>query len=214
MAPMAIRMRPDDVNGVNAAFGLRTGPRLSAPLRTATSAGFGPFRGDQASFNLEQWSAAYDLVFSKAITETTSLFLGGQGEIYYPVPLPGYGLYGGVSQFHRIGKLGIGPAVTVRGATDFGIGVVGGPGSILGAEASCSVGYADEALPFAIVPFYGMHAVWAGGKMTPSQYLGAAVAMQMKFRMVYFEVSGGFGRVFQDGVPSWNAPIIGLRVGH
>lgn len=215
MSPMAIRMGPSDMKGVNASFGLRSGPRLSSPVATPLAgAGTGTFVGDGATFNLAQWAPAYDLSISRGITDTTAIHFGGQGEVYYPFPLPAYGLYAGVSQYHTWGRFALGPAFTLRGATDFGIGAIGGPGTIAGAELACSVGVADEKAPFAIVPFYGLHAVLAGGGITPSHYVGAAVAMRAHYRSVYFEVSGGFGRVFQPNVANWNAPIIGLRVGH
>lgn len=217
MAPMAIRMGPSDMKGLNAAFGLRSGPRLSSPLASTGSPGSGlgtVFRGDAQTFNIAQWAPAYDIFISRGITETTAIHAGLQGEAYYPFPLPAYGLYAGVSQYHRFGKLGLGPTLTGRGATDFGIGVVGGPGSILGIEAACSIGVADEKLPFAIIPFYGLHTVYAGGQLTPSHYAGGVMALQAHFRSFFFEVTAGVGRVFQPDRPSWNAPIIGVRLGH
>lgn len=217
MAPLALRMGPSDMKAVNAAFGIRTGPRLSSSVAPVPPGGGSPFTftGDTAPFNLAQWAPAYDFVVSRGITETTAIHIGAQGEIYYPLPLPAYGVYAGVSQYHRFGRLGIGPTLTARGATDFGISFLSSPGSVVGGEAACSIGVADETLPFAIVPFYGFHGVFLNtGAIVPSHYAGATLALQRHFRSVYVEVTAGFGRVFQPGVRSWNAPIIGIRVGH
>jgi hypothetical protein len=216
MAPMAIRMGPSDMKNINAAFGLRAGPRLSASVSgPPPGGGIGTvFRGDNETFNIAQWAPAYDMFLSKGLTETTAIHIGAQGEVYYPFPLPAYGLYAGVSQYHRFGRLGIGPTLTARGATDFGIGLVGGPGTILGGEAACSIGVADDKLPFALIPFYGFHGVFARSTVTPSHYAGGVVALQAHFRSIFFEVTAGFGRVLQPGQKSWNAPIIGIRVGH
>lgn len=216
MSPMAIRMGPSDMKGLNGSFGLRTGPRLSSPLvpPASGSGGLGTFVGDGATFNLAQWAPAYDLSISRGITETTAIHVGGQGEMYYPFPLPAYGLYAGVSQYHRWGRFALGPSITGRGASDFGLGIVGGPGTILGGELSCSVGIADDKMPFAIVPFYGVHGVLANSTVTASHYAGAAMAIRAHYRAVYVEITGGFGRVFQANESSWNSPIIGVRVGH
>src|SRR3712207_5996911 len=93
MSPMAIRMGPSDMEALNASFGLRSGPRLSAPIAqpAGSSAGSGlgtAFIGDSATFTLARWAPAYDLMVSRGITETTAVFIGGQGEGYYPLPLP------------------------------------------------------------------------------------------------------------------------------
>ena len=215
---MAIRMGPSDMKAINASAGIRSGPRLSSPIAappgSGTSGGLGSFIGDTATFNLAQWAPAFDLVLSRAITETTAIHVGGQGEMYYPFPLPAYGLYAGVSQYHRFGKFALGPTLTARGATDFGIGIQGGPGSIVGGEVGCSFVLADEKLPIAIIPYYGYHAVFTNAAVTPSHYAGAVVAMQSHYRNIYVEITAGFGRVIQPGVRSWNSPILGIRVGH
>lgn len=174
----------------------------------------GSFSGDAATFNLVQWAPAIDAMISRAITPNTSLHVGLQGEIYLPIPLPAYGLYAGVSHYQRLGPIALGPALTVRGASDFGIALVGTSGSLVGSEVSCSIVIPGDDARLAFVPFYGAHLVYPRGASSEvGYYAGGAFAYQVALghSASYFELSAGFGRVFEPNVASWNAPIVGFR---
>jgi hypothetical protein len=218
VSPMVMRLGPGHPTESVFHGGLRSGPRLSAPLAALTSDPFAPqrFAGDRNSFSTQQWSMAYDLAVTKPLDERLSLHLGVQGEVYYPLPLPGYGVYGGVSSFYGTSEYGVAPALVVRGATDFGIHTRGGPGSILGAEASATLSLSPEKrVSLGLVPFFGIHQVFSRqDARATSLYYGAAVVMQLPVgRLDHVELSGGSGRVKSSGEASWNAPIIGARWG-
>jgi hypothetical protein len=218
LSPMVMRMGPGHPKDSYLQVGLRSGPRLSAPLAARTS--FNPdeqhFAGDNNSFSTRQWSVAYDLALSKPLTEKLSLHLGAQGEIYYPLPLPGYGLYGGVSTWFGGPTYGVAPALVVRGATDFGLNSRGGPGSIFGAEVASTFYFSpEERVALGVVPFLGVHQVFSREDTSATTlYYGAALVMQLPLgTRDRLEFSGGAGRVKASGEPSWNAPIMGGRWG-
>jgi hypothetical protein len=219
MSPMVIRLGPGNPTESFLQAGLRSGPRLSAPLSVRTNPDpfdSDTFAGDRSSFSTQQWSMAYDLALTRPLNERLSMHLGLQGEIYYPLPLPGYGVYGGVSSYYGTPEYGIAPALVVRGATDFGIDSRGGPGSILGAEASASMYFCPEQnVSLGLVPFFGIHRVFSReGASANSIYYGGAVVMSLPLsRQDRLEFSGGTGRVKSSGEASWNAPIIGTRWG-
>ncbi len=217
MSPMVIRMGPGTPDtGLQA--GLRTGPRLSAPIaaRNSLDPAEKNFPGDRSSFSTRQWSLAYDLALTRPLGEKLALHLGAQGEFYYPVPLPGYGLYAGLSSWYGTERLGVAPALVMRGATDFGLATRGGPGSILGLEASASLYFSpDKPVTLGLVPFLGLHEVFSHHEKVATLYYGAALVMQLPLgREDRLEFSGGFGRVKQKGEDSWNVPILGTRWRH
>jgi hypothetical protein len=214
VSPMVMRMGPGHPNDSLIQAGLRSGPRLSAPVaaRFDTSQ---PFSGDSNSFSTRQWSVVYDFALAKPLTEKLALHLGVTGEIYYPLPLPGYGLYMGLSSWYGTPTLGIAPSLVVRGATDFGLNSRGGPGSILGAETSLSF-YAspEERVCLGVVPFFGIHRVFSRDERATPLYYGAALVVQLPLgKTDQLELSGGAGQIKAPGEPSWNAPILGARWG-
>lgn len=212
VSPMVMRLGPGhpDKNLIQA--GLRSGPRLSAPL-AARFDGTQPFAGNGASFSPQQWSIAYDFAVQKPITEKLALHLGVNGEIYYPLPLPGYGVYLGLSSWYGTPTFGVAPSVVLRGATDFGLDTRGGPGSIFGAETSLAI-YAspEERVCLGIVPFLGIHRVSSQNERATPLFYGAAAVVQLPLGKVdQFELSGGAGRVKAAGEKGWNSPILGGR---
>jgi hypothetical protein len=215
VSPMVIRMGPGHPENSLIHVGLRSGPRLSAPLAARINPGE-TFSGDQNSFSTRQWSVAYDLAVTKPLTEKLSLHLGVNGEIYYPLPLPGYGVYLGLSSWYGTPTIGIAPSIVLRGATDFGIESRGGPGSIAGAETSAALYFSpEERVSLGLVPFLGIHQVFARQDMNATTlYYGGALVMQLPLgRADRLEFSGGFGRVKAREEPGWNAPILGARWG-
>jgi hypothetical protein len=217
MSPMVMRLGPGQPENSLLHAGLRAGPRLTAPLaaRTSRDGTAQSIPGDSSSFSTQQWSVAYDLALTKPLGERLALHLGLQGEFYYPVPLPGYGLYGGVSTWYGTPSFGVAPSIVVRGASDFGIKTRGGPGTILGAETSASFYFSpEERVAVGLVPFFGLHEVFSRGEQSSTLYYGGALVMQMPLgKTDRLEVSGGFGRVKERGEASWNAPILGARWG-
>src|SRR5687767_9983292 len=109
LAPTIIRVSPGDPTKTSGMIGVRTGPRISVPLAATNSFSGARFHGDSNSFSPPQLSVAYDLGLVKPINASTALHAGAQGEFYYPFPLPGYGVYGGVSHVFRVGNLIITP---------------------------------------------------------------------------------------------------------
>ncbi|MDY7228302.1 hypothetical protein [Hyalangium rubrum] len=217
VSPMVMRLGPGPSSGSSVHGGIRSGPRLSAPVaaRTGSDNSGVPFGGDQASFSTRQWSMAYDFAVTRHFNEKLSMHLGVNGEIYYPLPLPGYGVYGGLSTWYGTEQLGIAPAVVVRGATDFGIETRGGPGSILGAEASSALYFCPEPrVALGLVPFFGVHQVFNEAESNTALYYGGALVFQIPLGKVdKIEFSGGFGRANVLSEASWNVPIVGARWG-
>lgn len=213
LAPTIIRVTPGDPTKTSGMIGVRTGPRVSVPLAT-TGSFSGGFAGDSNSFSVPQLSVAYDLGLTKPVTRWTALHVGAQGEFYYPFPLPGYGVYGGISHLIQVGSLVVTPAVAVRGATDFGLSSIGGPGTFAGGEASMSIAWRpEEKVAIGIVPFVNVQHLWTAGTETNAVYAGAVLVGHIETSVDTYELMGGFGRVFMPNVSSWNAPIIGLRAG-
>lgn len=217
VSPMVMRLGPGHPSKSTLHGGIRSGPRLSAPVAARTSLDFPQegFGGDQSSFSTEQWSMAYDLAITKPLNEKLALHLGVNGEIYYPLPLPGYGVYGGLSTWVGSEELGISPALVVRGATDFGIDTRGGPGSILGTEVSTALYFCPEPrVSLGLVPFFGVHQVFNRGESATSLYYGGAMVFQLPLgKKDRLEFSGGFGRAHVLGEAEWNVPILGTRWG-
>jgi hypothetical protein len=213
ISPMVIRMNPRPDGKTSTMVGVRTGPRLSAPLSTVASAPFTGFEGDRAPFAMPQMGLAYDLGVTWPVSADDAIHLGGSGELYYPFPLPAYGVYGGYSHFFRSGAAGIAPAVVFRGATDLGTSI-GGPGTIVGAELSTSLSYEpEERISLALVPFVGMHRLFSGPTTEVVTYTGGAMAVRIQDATTLIEITGGFGRVFAGNRESWTAPILGVRAG-
>jgi hypothetical protein len=215
MSPMVMRLGPGHPSETTLHGGIRSGPRLTAPIAARTT--FDPsestFAGDASPFSTRQWSMAYDFALSKPLSETVAMHLGIQGEIYYPLPLPGYGLYGGLSSWFGSREFGVAPAVVVRGASDFGIDTRGGPGGMFGAEASAAFYFCPEPkVSLGLVPFFGAHRVFHREERATALYYGGAIVFQLPIgRLDRLELSGGFGRADVQGEASWNVPILGTR---
>jgi hypothetical protein len=212
MSPMIIRMDPATAGQSTVMLGVRSGPYLSEPL----SAGGGP-ANDANAFATSQWSpVSYDLSLTRRLNAVWAFHVGGQGAFAYPVPIPGYGLYAGVSALFRAGPFSFAPAVAARGATDFGIRSVGGPGSIVGGEATLTLALSPEPdLSIGLIPFAGIHQVWSDAGNDVAYYYGAVAAVTLKLGPNFLEVSGGAGRAVLPGTTSdgWTVPITGVRVG-
>jgi hypothetical protein len=213
LSPMVMRLGPGTPDRAFFQAGLRGGPRLSAPFDSREDSG--GFEGNDTSFSLQQWSFAYDMALTQPLNERLFLHMGVQGEFFYPVPVPGYGLYGGFSTYVGNPRWGLAPALVLRGATDFGIGSVGGPGTLLGAESSLALSLNPEpGISLGVVPFFGIHRVYSGPTTATALYYGAALALQLPLGpRGRLELSGGFGRAKSGSANTWNAPIAGARWG-
>lgn len=212
VSPMVMRLGPGRQDASTIQAGLRSGPRLSSPLAARFDSSE-PFSGNGNSFSTRQWSVAYDFAVQKPLSEKLALHLGVNGEIYYPLPLPGYGVYLGLSSWYGTPKFGVAPAVVLRGATDFGLETRGGPGSIVGAETSLTF-YAspEERVCLGLVPFLGIHRVFSQSERATPLFYGAAAVVQLPLGATdRFEMSGGAGRVKASGEQGWNSPIFGAR---
>ncbi len=218
MGPMVMRMGPGRPDQNVMQLGMRSGPRLSAPV-----VGSQPnlpsgdrFRGDESSFFPQQWGMAFDAALTIPLSERLHLHTGMQGEMFLPVPLPAYGLYAGASYYVGSEQWGLAPAMAVRGASDFGlVNSRGGPGSFFGAEVSCALTMQPEKnVSLGLVPFASWHSVVAGGRTEQALYYGGVVAARVSWGGLNdLEVSGGFGRAKVGKGVSWNVPIMGARGG-
>ncbi|MFP2912575.1 hypothetical protein ACLESD_47690 [Pyxidicoccus sp. 3LFB2] len=216
LSPMGVRLVRGDPSHTTTRAGLRTGPRLSVPLQAPED-----FRGNSAPFHSPQWSVAYDADVRFPLGGGTGLHLGFQGEVgcdeveaTCPVPVPGYGLSMGLSHYFGFGDVSIAPAVTLSGATDFGLTSLGGPASVLGAEASASLGVRMDDTVVGVVPFLGVHQVIIGDQTTTATYGGMALAAHFELgNGEFLELTTGAGRVDMRGVEPWWAPIFGIRGG-
>lgn len=216
LGPMVMRLGPGNPEQRLWQVGVRTGPRLTASLAGENDFD-DPFHGDANVFNTQQWGIAYDAAVTFPLTQRLSLHTGAQGEFFLPLPVPGYGLYAGASYYVGSERLGLAPALSLRGASDFGLrGAKGGPGSILGAEATCAFSVQPESgVSFGVVPFFGWNQVFVPGQNMSALYFGAVVAARVSVGggVDHLELSGGFGRARTDNGTSWNVPIMGVRGG-
>lgn len=210
MSPSIIRVGAGEPFKGRALLGLQTGPRLSAPYSTTGSS----FVGDRNSFAIPQFSFAYDLDGELPIDEAFSLHGGLQGEFYYPFPLPGYGVTVGASYRKAFGRFSISPALAMSGATDFGIGAIGGPGTIASGELTTNFAVeTEDGSVIGFVPFVGIHRIYATGADTPTLFTGFTFVLHVGSGRSRLQAMGGFGRVFTPDVPSWNVPILGAHAG-
>ncbi len=102
LSPMVMRLTPNDLprGEGHGTLGLRTGPRLATPLYAERLNGATTtFPGDRNIFAPPQWGLAYDVGTAIPFENELALHVGVQGEFLYPLPLPAYGLYGGVSRY-------------------------------------------------------------------------------------------------------------------
>jgi hypothetical protein len=195
--------------------GLRTGPRLSVPLSRPDE-----FRGDDAPFSFPQWSLAYDAEVLVPMGGQFGMHLGFQGEVgcergggSCPIPVPGYGASLGLSHYVGNGTFSFAPAVVLRGASDFGLGSTGGPGSLLGVEASTTFALHEGTTALGLVPFCGVHRVLGSSTEATALYFGAVLAGHFASGGEFLEVTAGLGRAEMRDGPRWTVPLFGLRGG-
>ncbi|WP_426757455.1 hypothetical protein [Myxococcus sp. Y35] len=218
MGPMVMRLGPGRPDQNVMQMGMRSGPRLSAPIAgTQPNLPTGDrFRGDEASFSTQQWGVAFDAALTLPLSERLHVHTGIQGEMFLPVPLPGYGVYAGASYYLGSEQLGLAPALALRGASDFGLtSSRGGPGSIFGAEVSCALTMQPEKnVSLGLVPFVSWHTVASAGRNEHALHYGGVVAARISWGWLNdLEVSGGFGRAKVGNGLSWNVPLMGVRGG-
>ncbi|ATB48638.1 hypothetical protein [Corallococcus macrosporus] len=218
MGPMVMRLGPGAPDRNILQLGMRSGPRLSAPIAgTQPDLGTGGrFQGNESSFSTQQWGMAFDGALTVPLSERLHLHTGVQGEMFLPVPLPAYGVYAGASYYVGSRHLGLAPALSLRGATDFGLMTSrGGPGSLFGAEVSCAFTMQPEKnVSIGLVPFASWHTVSSVGQNAQALYYGGVVAARISWGGLNdLELSGGFGRAKVGKGVSWNVPIMGARGG-
>ncbi|RKH90929.1 hypothetical protein D7Y21_04840 [Corallococcus sp. AB045] len=228
--PMVMRLGPGVPQQNFFQLGLRAGPRLNAPQLSERGAN-DPFQGDAKPFQNEQWGIDIDGSVTVPVSDRLSWHLGLQGE-FVGLPVPAYGVYTGLSYYIGSERLGLAPALSVRGASDFGLGnddnqsgvfgdgngTVFGPAtsSLFGVEATCAFTVQPEpGMSLGLVPFFSVQQSLVNpGSQVTTHFYGAVVAAQLKFgeSRTKLELSGGFGRA-HSGDTSWNAPVMGARGG-
>jgi hypothetical protein len=212
--PMVMRMGPGLPKQNFVQLGLRAGPRLNAP-QLAERGETDAFEGDAKPFIQEQWGIALDGALTLPVDERLAVHMGIQGE-FIGLPLPGYGLYAGLSYYVGSQKLGLAPALAARGASDFGLGSTDSTSSLFGLEASCAFTVQPEpGMSLGLVPFFGaQRSLVNPGSQETAYFYGAVVAAQIALGegRSKLELSGGYGRA-RVGDTSWNAPLVGVRGG-
>ncbi|MBZ4333560.1 hypothetical protein NR800_06880 [Corallococcus interemptor] len=212
--PMVMRLGPGMPRENFFQLGLRAGPRLNAPQLSELGEN-GTFQGDAKPFQNDQWGIDLDGSVTVPVSDRLSWHLGLQGE-FVGLPVPGYGVYSGVSYYVGSEKVGLAPALSVRGASDFGLGEPKSTNSLFGAEATCAFTVQPEpGTSLGLVPFFSVQQSLVNpGSQVTTYFYGAVVAAQLKFgeTRTKLELSGGFGRA-HSGDTSWNAPVVGARGG-
>ncbi|MHA7630632.1 hypothetical protein [Corallococcus sp. M7] len=212
--PMVMRLGPSVPKQNFFQLGLRAGPRLNAPQLSERGEN-GTFQGDAKPFHNDQWGINIDGSVTVPVSERLSWHVGLQGE-FVGLPVPGYGVYSGMSYYIGSEKLGLAPALSFRGASDFGLGETDSTSSLFGVEATCAFTVQPEpGMSLGLVPFYSVQQSLVNpGSQVTTHFYGAVVAAQLKFgeSRTKLELSGGFGRA-HSGDTSWNAPLAGVRGG-
>lgn len=211
---MVMRMGPGMPRENYFQLGLRAGPRLNAP-QLAERGESDPFEGDAKPFVNEQWGIDLDGSVTVPVSERLSWHLGLQGE-FVGLPAPAYGMYTGLSYYIGSRTVGLAPALSLRGASDFGLGDRNSTSSLFGLEATCAFTVQPEdGMSLGLVPFISAHQSLVNpGSQATTYFYGAVVAAQFKFgeSRTRLELSGGYGRAHSGGT-SWNAPVAGVRGG-
>ncbi|RKH46160.1 hypothetical protein D7X55_10510 [Corallococcus sp. AB049A] len=212
--PMVMRMGPGLPQENFFQLGLRAGPRLNAPQLSERGEN-GTFHGDAKPFHNDQWGIDIDGSVTVPVSDRLSWHVGLQGE-FVGLPVPGYGVYSGVSYYAGSERLGLAPALSVRGASDFGLGETDSTSSLFGVEATCAFTVQPEpGMSLGLVPFISVNQSLVNpGSQVTTYFYGAVVAAQLKFggTRTKLELSGGFGRA-HSGDTHWNAPVVGARGG-
>jgi hypothetical protein len=211
-----MRLVPVEPGETVTRVGVRTGPKLAVPLSRPEE-----FRGDEAPFSFPQWAFAYDLELLTGLGDGPALHVGFQGEVgcghrnySCPAPVPGYGLSLGLSHYLGNGEFSVAPALSLRGATDFGMATLGGPGSQVGAELSATFALHWGRSAVGLVPFCGAHRVIGAGRDASALYYGLVLAGHFSMGgRDFLELTGGLGRVRMKGGPEWTVPLLGVRGG-
>jgi hypothetical protein len=206
IAPSVIRLEAPEPEATSFRLGLRSGPRV--PLAEA-SIRAGAFRGDNDSFHVPEWSAAYDFALTLPLGRGVGFHAGVQAEFFYPIPMAALGGWVGFSWLFRVGPLAFAPAIAARGASDFGLVSVGGPANLFAGDAAVTISYrVEDRVWIGIIPFASQG---FAGQALDTQYWFAGGCLMGRVGKV--EILGGWGRVWVASGPSWNVPLIGIRAG-
>lgn len=200
--PLAVNEEPK----TELRFGLRSSPRIAtAEAQLGTSS----FAGTDDAFHSPPWSIAWDFQVGVPLNRVLQLHAGLGTEVLYGIPFPALSLMLGVSALWNVGPLGIAPALSVRGGTDFGLAFTGPSGSIVAFDFSPTLsGTGDSATWLGLTPF--VQGGWSFSARTDVRWLFAGAVVAMKFNRL--ELSAGFGRAFFPDGRAWTVPLVGLRV--
>jgi hypothetical protein len=206
VAPTVIRMAAPAATDTEFHFGLRTGPRIPSVVETVNAGAFSPSIDGTLPPEL---GAVYEFDYTRVLWRQLALHGSVQAEFFGGIPLPSLGVGLGVSYRWQLGRVSIAPALGGRGATSFGINMIGGTGHFLSGDVSLTLSVAgSDRSRIGLVPFASVQQTF--GADVTSAFFGGLVAV--RYDMV--EVFGGVGRayLFPAG-PAWNVPLVGVRVG-
>lgn len=213
LAPSIIRMSPLALDATQSTFGVRTGPRLAAPLTgLQTVVGGTRFVGDSNPFNPSQWGEAYDVSLAHALGSSGFVLHGGvQGEFTYPLPVPAFGVFLGASRLFTRGRFTVAPAFAVRGASDLALTFFQGSGTQAGAELSATIAWhGDDAGAIGFAPFATVVRQWTSRGVETDVFVGGVLIVQLDWQGVAYQLSGGAGRVLSPARPGWMVPLNGF----
>jgi hypothetical protein len=209
VAPSLIRYEPLDPELGENRLGLRTGPRLSSALSKLAAGTLDEDIGTPAPPEL---GVALEYVRLQPLVGNFALHVGVQAEIFYAIPFPALGAFGGVSHRWQFGNVSIAPAITLRAGSDFGAAIITSPAaSTWGGDVGVSFSLTEgETARIGVTPFF---ALWQSYSPAISRLTTAAFAGAMLFvRFTQFEILIGLGRVFANNA-GWNVPLLGVRTG-
>lgn len=202
LAPGIVRLAPVEPTKGESYLGVRTGPRIGTAVETQR------LQADLGFQEPPELGSAFELQIARPLIGGLSVHLGAQGEVFFGLPAPAFGAMAGLSWFTRAGPLGVAPAFSVRGATDFGLSAVMPPGSMVGADVSVSISLAEgETAQLGLTPFASVQRSF--GAIEVSSLLAGALVTA---RFLAVELQLGLGRVF-TGTQAWNVPMLGIRTG-
>jgi hypothetical protein len=206
VAPTVIRMAAPADTDTEFHFGLRTGPRIPSVVEANAAGTFNPSVGGLVPPEL---GAVYEFDYTRVVWRQLALHAGAQAEFFGGIPLPSLGLGVAVSYRWQLGPVSVAPALGGRGATSFGLHLIGGTGHFLSGDFSLTLSVAGiDRSRIGLVPFVSLQQTF--GANVTSGLVGGLVAVRYDAVEIFAGVARAY--LFPAG-PGWNVPMVGVRVG-
>lgn len=204
VAPSILRLPAvDQPQALGLSLTARLGPRVPTTLAAIRSNRFNP---QTDSWRVPELGVAYDLSLQKPLAAGVSLHVGVQGEFFYPLPFPGYGVTLGISKLIRGAHWSVAPSLATRAATDFGLRGLGGPGSFVAVDGAITLALLDgENAALGVAPF--VSGVFSFG--ATRDFVGVVGALGFA-RYRGWLLQGGAARALLADGTQWTVPMLGL----